>query len=81
MELKLLSPLSIGLAFLFLAGCTSYYRINDQASGRVYYTKDYDRSDSGSIIFEDARTRSTVTLPSSEIREVSREEFESGLKK
>ena len=78
---KLLKPLSIGLAFFFLAGCTSYYRINDQSSGRVYYTKDYDRSDSGSIIFEDARTRSTVTLPSSEIREVSREEFESGLKK
>ena len=81
MQSRMFVRLSIGLVILFAAGCTSYYRINDQASGRIYYTTDYDRSDSGSVVFEDARTRSTVTLQSSEIREISRSEYESGLKK
>ena len=69
------------LGALLLQYPAGFHFSEENAAGRIYYTKDYDRSDSGSIIFEDARTRSTVTLPSSEIREVSREEFESGLKK
>lgn len=81
MRLSVFARLGIGAAFMFAAGCTSYYRINDQGSGRIYYTTDYDRSDSGAIIFQDDRTRSTVTLQSSEIREVSRTEYENGLKK
>ena len=81
MQSRMFTRLGIALVILFAAGCSSYYRINDQASGRIYYTTDYDRSDSGSVVFEDARTRSTVTLQSSEIREISRSEYESGLKK
>jgi hypothetical protein len=60
---------------LFATGCTTYYRITDQATGRAYYTTDYDRTDSGGVKFEDARTHATVTLQSSEITEVSRSEF------
>ena len=81
MELRTFARLTTGLVIFFATGCSSYYRINDQASGRVYYTTDYDRSDSGAIIFEDAKTRSTVTLPSSEIREISRSEYETSVKK
>jgi hypothetical protein len=81
MNSRMFARLGIGLALLFVAGCTSYYRINDQASGRIYYTTDYDRSESGSVVFEDSRTRSKVTLQSSEIREISRSEYESGLNK
>ena len=73
----------LGICFLllFAAGCTTYYRISDQASGRTYYTTDFDRTDSGAVVFEDAKTRSKVTLQSSEVNEVSRSDFESGRRK
>jgi hypothetical protein len=80
MKFHTFARLSTAVLFLFAAGCTTYYRISDQTSGRVYYTTDYDRSDSGAIIFEDAKNRSKITLQSSEIREVSRADFEAGTK-
>jgi len=73
--------LGICSLLLFAAGCTTYYRISDQTTGRIYYTTDYDRRDSGAVVFEDAKSRSEVTLQSSEIREVSRPDFEAGRKK
>ena len=54
----------------------SYYRVTDQATGRTYYTNDYDRTDSGGVVFKDAKTESKVTLQSSEVREVSRQDFQ-----
>jgi hypothetical protein len=70
----------LGICFLllFAAGCTTYYRVSDQATGRVYYTTDYDRTDSGAVVFEDAKTRHKITLQSSDINEVSRTDFEAG---
>jgi hypothetical protein len=70
------------LLLLFTAaGCASYYRVRDQSSGKVYYTKDYDRADGGAVQFEDAHSRATVTLQSSEITEISRDDYEAELKK
>ena len=66
---------------LFATACTQYYRITDQATGKVYYTTDYDRTRSGAVQFEDANSRSTVTLQSSEIIEISRPEFEAKAKR
>jgi hypothetical protein len=72
---------AICFLLLFAAGCTTYYRITDQATGRIYYTTDYDRTDSGAVVFEDAKSLSKVTLQSSEVREVSRPDFQAGRKK
>ena len=70
----------VGICFLFLlaAGCTTNYRVSDQPTGKVYYTTDYDRTNSGAVVFEDAKTRHKVTLQSSDINEVSRMDFEAG---
>jgi len=78
MRFRTVARLGSCCLFLFATGCTTYYRVNDQSSGRVYYTTDYDRTDSGAVIFEDAKTRSKVTLQSSEISEVSRQTFDAG---
>jgi hypothetical protein len=43
-------------AIKLAAGCTTYYRVSDQATGKVYYTTDIDRTDSGGVVFEDAKT-------------------------
>jgi hypothetical protein len=80
MKLGLFARLGTAALLLFIAGCTTYYRINDQTSGRIYYTTDYDRSDSGAIVFEDAKNRSKITLQSSEVREISKADFEAGVK-
>ena len=68
------------LVLLFAAGCTTYYRVTDQSTRRAYYTTDIDRRDSGAVQFYDAKSRANVTLQSSEIIEISREAFDSGIK-
>lgn len=68
-----------GLAMLFAAGCTTYYRVTDQSTRRTYYTTDFDRRDSGAVQFYDAKSRANVTLQSSEIIEISKDAFKSGI--
>ena len=81
MKFATIKYLGICFLLLFAAGCTTYYRISDQATGRTYYTTDYDLTDSGAVVFEDAKSLSKVTLQSSEVSKVSRTDFEAGRKK
>ena len=68
------------LLILVASGCTSYYRITDQATRRTYFATGYDRTSSGAVQFYDEKSRADVTLQSSEIVEISRDDFDSGLK-
>jgi|ThiBioDrversion2_2_1062182.scaffolds.fasta_scaffold54356_2 hypothetical protein len=63
-----------GLCVL-LASCTSYYSVRDTATGTVYYTTDLDRSRTGAVSFEDARTGSSITVQNSEVTEIGRGEY------
>lgn len=64
-----------------LGGCGGdYYRVNDTAGERLYYTTKIDQTKAGAITFKDAKAGSKVTLQSSEVKEISREEFETGIK-
>ena len=63
------------VALSVLMGCASYYRVQDPQSGKVYYTQDVDRNKSGSVQFEDANSGSDVTLQSSEVLEISKDEY------
>ena len=64
------------LAFVLVtAGCTTYYRVTDPASGRVYYTDEITRGGQN-IRFKDAKSGADVTLTTSEIKEVSSDEFQ-----
>ena len=70
----------VGL-IMSMAGCTNYYKVSDPGSGHTYYTsKVKDGGRTGAIKFEDAKSKSTVTLQSSEVKEISEEEFEAGVK-
>ena len=63
-----------------MAGCTTYYKVSDPATGHTYYTtKVKERSRTGAVTFEDAQTKSTVTIPSSAVKEISEEEFQAGV--
>lgn len=68
------------LMLLFAAGCTTYYRVTDQSTRRAYYTTGIDRTGSGAVRFYDEKSRASVTLQSSEIVEISREAFDSGIR-
>ena len=68
------------LMLLLVAGCTTYYRITDQPTRRTYYTTDFDRTDSGAVKFYDKKSRSWVTLQSSEINEISKDAYQTGLR-
>ena len=69
-----------GMAGL-LAGCGgNYYRVNDPAGDRHYYTNDIDQTKTGAITFKDEKSGSVVTLQSSEVKEISEEEFKAAVK-
>ena len=61
---------------LFAAGCTTYYRVTDPTTGKVYYTTELKQD--GSTTLKDARTGDSVTLQNVDVRKVSKEDFEAG---
>lgn len=64
---------------LFVTGCSTYYRVSDVGSGKVYYTHEVLRRANGAVEFSDARTGAVVTIQSSEVLEVGSAEFERGI--
>jgi len=67
---------ALALAILALCvGCGRRYRVTDPHTGTVYYTRDVDKRDSGAAEFTDAKTKAEVTLQSSVIQRISKEEF------
>ncbi len=79
MKIEMAKRLAV-LAVVLVTGCASYYKVTDPASGRVYYTEEIDRQKGGTtIMFKDAKSGATVTLPSSEVLEVSSGEYKKGV--
>jgi hypothetical protein len=69
-------------ALLTLASCASHYMVRDPASGTTYYTRDVDRTgDSGSVKFKDEATGAKVIIQQSEVKKVSEDEYEAGVKR
>jgi hypothetical protein len=61
---------------MVMAGCTTYYRVTDPASGKEYYTTNVkDKGRSGAVKITDDKSGSSVTLQSSEVREISEDEY------
>lgn len=71
--------LAAALTLAMLGGCT-YYRVTDPDSGRVYYTNNWMAGRygySGAVQFKDALTGANVTLSSSEVQEITKDEYDS----
>ena len=67
------------LGGLFVAGCTSYTRITDPDTGKMYYTMGSPPARSGmtgALTFRDAFSGSDVNLDKSEVTRLTKEEFE-----
>ena len=76
---RLLMCVVAGMISLVTA-CASYYKVSDPAGTKEYYTTDVDREKSGAIKIKDQKTGAIVTLQSSEVKEISEEEFEKAVK-
>ena len=75
---KLLLVIVVGLAVM-LGGCASYYQVSDVTTGKVYYTKDLHYKKGGAIGFKDAKTNSEITLQSTEVKKINKEQFNVGV--
>ncbi len=70
----------VGSCAALLAGCASYYQVRDPSTGQTYYTSDVDTPGGGGTVrFKDDRTNRNVTLQNSEVRTISRDEYQRGL--
>lgn len=63
-----------------LAACGGYYQVTDGNSGKSYYTKDVDRDD-GHVRFKDAVSGDDVSLDSSEVSEVTEQQYKNATRK
>jgi hypothetical protein len=76
----LITALMLGGLTILVSGCTTYYRVIDPASGKAYYTtKVDDAGRAGAVKIKDEKTGSMVTLQSSEVKEISEDEFKAGM--
>jgi hypothetical protein len=71
--------LLVSLLLLIVAGCTSYYKVTDPSTSKVYYTNEVKYKGSGAVELKDAKTGAKVVLPSSEVQQIEKEEFTQGV--
>jgi hypothetical protein len=58
-----------------LAACTTYYKVTDPTSQKVYYTTEVDQEKSGAVSLKDAGTGARVTIQNSEVVEIDGDEY------
>ena len=69
-----------GLTMLVAACSSNYYRVTDPSSGKTYYTtKVEDTGKGGAVKMKDVKSQSMVTLQSSEVKNISEDEYQAGL--
>ena len=76
------AALMLGGLTMLVAGCSSdhYYRVTHPTSGNEYYTtKVDDAGKGGAVKIKDEKTGSMVTLQSSDVKEISENEYRAGL--
>jgi hypothetical protein len=79
--MKLYPPLAASVILslgVLLSGCTTYYMVKDPASGTQYYTTKV-KSSHNAVLFTDAKTSAQVTLQSSQVLEITKDQYEAAV--
>lgn len=66
------------LSLVTAGGCSSYYKLTDPATGKVFYTEEVDRQGSA-VAFKDAQTGAVTTLQNSQVLEIDKKTFQAAL--
>ncbi|MBL8224139.1 MAG: hypothetical protein JNM50_02315 [Chromatiales bacterium] len=64
-----------------LGACTTYYKVTDPTSQKVYYTTEVDQQKGGSVSLKDASSGAQVTIQNSEVVEISSDEYKTATAK
>lgn len=64
-----------------LSACTTYYKVTDPTSQKVYYTTEVDQQKGGSVSLKDANSGAQVTIQNSEVVEISSDEYKTATAK
>lgn len=64
-----------------LSACTTYYKVTDPTSQKVYYTTEVDQQKGGSVSLKDAASGAKVTIQNSEVVEISSDEYKTATAK
>ena len=67
------------LAAFLLTACSSYYRVTDTNTNRVFYTKSISNKKSGAIQFKDVNSEESVTLMEHSVKKISKDDFNSNI--
>lgn len=82
MKMSRLGTLTICGFMIIMAGCTTYYRVTDPTTGREYYTTEVeDVGKDGTVKINDKKSGSTVRIKSSEVKEISKDEYKAAIGK
>jgi hypothetical protein len=63
---------------LATASCTMYYKVTDLNTGQQYYTSNLRQKGNGAATFTDGRTGNTVTLQNTEVKQIKKQEYDTG---
>ncbi|MHC4116070.1 MAG: hypothetical protein ACYSWO_01050 [Planctomycetota bacterium] len=75
-----MKKLIVIMLLLFLAvGCTSYHKVTDLNTGKTYYTTQIEYKGSGAVDLKDGKTGARIVLPSSEVQEITKDEYNRGI--
>jgi hypothetical protein len=69
---------SVMLSGVLATACATYYKVTEPQSGRVYYTQEVNHERGGGASFTDAGSGAQVTIQNSEVKEISKDEFDAG---
>lgn len=58
-----------------LVACTTYYKVTDPTSQKVYYTTKVEQEKGGSVSLKDATSGARVTIQNSEVVEIKSDEY------
>ena len=76
--MSMLKTLVAVLLTYSLAACAHYYKVTDPATGKVFYTEDVKRKGSA-VEFKDGQSGGETTLQNSQIVEIKKDAYESGV--
>lgn len=78
---RALAGAALAIAVALLAACGGkYYEVTATDSGKSYYTRDVDRKN-GHVEFTDKASGDEVTLDSSEVREITPQQYKNAVRK
>jgi hypothetical protein len=77
MKNLLASALVTAAVVAFVSGCasTSYYKVTDPATNKVYYTQELDPSRTGAVAFKDGATGNEVRMQKPELMKIYKSTF------